>query len=140
MQVSKIISIYLLAVPRKLYEVERERAFGTKSESRSVISDSLRPHGLQPTTLLHPWDFPGKSTAVGCHFLLKQKSQPKKQCPQGEKSHHVSCASSNTTLFFFFFNFYNIMLVSCVQQSDLIIYIGIYIYLCFLILFHYRLL
>ena len=25
--------------------------------SRSVVSDSLRPHGLQPTRLLHPWDF-----------------------------------------------------------------------------------
>ena len=20
--------------------------------------------------LLHPWDFPGKNTGVGCHFLL----------------------------------------------------------------------
>ena len=39
--------------------------------SRSVVSDSLRPHGLEPTTLLHPWDFPGKSTGVGCHFLLQ---------------------------------------------------------------------
>jgi len=38
--------------------------------SRSVMSDSLRPHGLQPTRLLHPWDFPGKSTGVGCHCLL----------------------------------------------------------------------
>ena len=38
--------------------------------SRSVVSDSLRPHGLQPTRLLHPWDFPGKSTGVGCHRLL----------------------------------------------------------------------
>ena len=28
--------------------------------SRSVISDSLGPHGLQPTSLLCPWDFPGK--------------------------------------------------------------------------------
>ena len=27
-------------------------------------------HGLQPTRLLHPWDFLGKSTAVGCHHLL----------------------------------------------------------------------
>ena len=26
------------------------------------MSDSSRPHGLQPTRLLHPWDFPGKST------------------------------------------------------------------------------
>ena len=38
--------------------------------SRSVVSDSSRPHGLQPTRLLCPWDFPGKSTGVGCHFLL----------------------------------------------------------------------
>ena len=25
---------------------------------------------LTPTRLLHPWDFPGKSTGVGCHCLL----------------------------------------------------------------------
>ena len=38
--------------------------------SRSVMSDSLWPHGLQPTRLLCPWDIPGKNTGVGCHFLL----------------------------------------------------------------------
>ena len=38
---------------------------------RSVVSDSLRPHGLQPTKLLCPWDFPGNSTGVDCHFLLQ---------------------------------------------------------------------
>ena len=38
--------------------------------SRSVLSDPLRPHGLQPTRLLRPWDFPGKSTGAGCHCLL----------------------------------------------------------------------
>ena len=32
------------------------------------MSDSSRPHGLQPTRLLCPWDFPGKSTGVGCHY------------------------------------------------------------------------
>ena len=37
--------------------------------SRSVVSYSSRPHGLQPTRPLHPWDFPGKSTGVGCHHL-----------------------------------------------------------------------
>ena len=37
--------------------------------SCSVVSDSSRPHGLQPTRLLLPWDFPGKSTGVGCHCL-----------------------------------------------------------------------
>ena len=32
---------------------------------------TLRPHGLQPTRLLRPWDFPGRSTGVGCHCLLR---------------------------------------------------------------------
>ena len=31
----------------------------------------LRPHGLYPARLLCPWDFPGKNTGVGCHFLLQ---------------------------------------------------------------------
>ena len=42
--------------------------------SLSAVSDSCRPHGLQPTRLLHPWDFPGKSTGVGCHCLLQGHS------------------------------------------------------------------
>ena len=33
------------------------------------MSDSERPHGLQPTKLLHPWDFPGKSQ-LKCKFQL----------------------------------------------------------------------
>ena len=40
-------------------------------ESRSVVPDSVRPHGLQPAKLLRPWDFPGKDTGVGCHALLQ---------------------------------------------------------------------
>ena len=39
--------------------------------SCSVMSDSLKPHGLQPTRLLCPWDSPGKNTGVCCHFLLQ---------------------------------------------------------------------
>ena len=38
--------------------------------SRSVVSEPLRPHGLQPTRLLCPWDSPGKSTGAGCHVLV----------------------------------------------------------------------
>ena len=41
------------------------------SVSCSVVSDSLRPHGLQPSRLLCPWDSPGKNTGVGCHALLQ---------------------------------------------------------------------
>ena len=39
------------------------------------MSDPQRPHGLQPTRLLHPWDFPGTSTGVGCHCLLRLVAQ-----------------------------------------------------------------
>ena len=38
--------------------------------SHSVVSNLQQPQGLQPTRLLHPWDFPGKSTGVGCHCLF----------------------------------------------------------------------
>ena len=37
----------------------------------SVVSDSVRPHRQQPTRPRRPWDSPGKSTGVGCHFLLQ---------------------------------------------------------------------
>ena len=39
------------------------------------MSDSQRPHGLQPTRLLHPWEFPGKSAGVGCHCLLRNRTE-----------------------------------------------------------------
>ena len=38
----------------------------------SFISDSLLPHGLEPTKLFCPWDFPGKNTGVGFHLLLPE--------------------------------------------------------------------
>ena len=49
--------------------------------SHSVVSNSSQPHGLQPTRLLCPWDFPGKSAGVGCHCLLwgKEISRLKKE-------------------------------------------------------------
>ena len=43
----------------------------------SVLSDSVRPHGLQAARLLCSQDSPGKSTRVDCHALLKQL--PKEQ-------------------------------------------------------------
>ena len=40
-------------------------------EVEPVLSNSLWLHGPEPTRLLHSWNFPGKSTGVGCHFLLQ---------------------------------------------------------------------
>ena len=55
----------VLPFPSPMHESEKWKW------SRSVLSDPQRPHGLQPTRLLHPWDFPGKSTGVGCRCLLR---------------------------------------------------------------------
>ena len=38
----------------------------------SVVCRSSRPHGLKPARLLCPWDFPGKNTRVGCHYLFQR--------------------------------------------------------------------
>ena len=37
----------------------------------SVESEFLHLHSLKPDRLLCPWDYPGKNTGVGCHFLLQ---------------------------------------------------------------------
>ena len=42
--------------------------------SCSAVSNPQWPHGLQPTRLLLPWDFLGRSTGVGCHCLLRETS------------------------------------------------------------------
>ena len=39
---------------------------------QSLSPDSLQPHGLLPVRLFSPWNFPGKDTGVGCHFLLQR--------------------------------------------------------------------
>ena len=37
----------------------------------SVVFNSVLPHGLQPASLLCPWNCPGKNTGAGCHSLLQ---------------------------------------------------------------------
>ena len=66
--------------PSPMHESEKWKG------SRSVVSDSSRPHGLQPTRLLCTWDSPGKNTGVGCHFLLQcmkveSESEVAQSCP-----------------------------------------------------------
>ena len=45
----------------------------------------MRPHRRQPTRFCCPWDYPGKNTGVGCHFLL--------QCMKGKSESEVSQSS-----------------------------------------------
>ena len=51
-----------------------------------VVSGSVQPHRQQSTRLPRPWDSRGKSTGVGCHFLLqcrkvKSESEVSQSCP-----------------------------------------------------------
>ena len=48
--------------------------------------NSVRPHRWQLTRLPCAWDFPGKNTGVGCHFLLqcmkvKSEREVAQSCP-----------------------------------------------------------
>ena len=55
--------------------------------SRAVVYYSSRPHGLQPTRLLRPWDFPSKSTGVGCHCCITTgQSSPSRSSIELEES------------------------------------------------------
>ena len=58
-----------LPFPSLMYESEKWKW------SRSVMSNSSRPHELQPTRPLCAWDFPGKTAGVGCHCLLRFNGQ-----------------------------------------------------------------
>ena len=64
-----------------------------------VMADSLRPHGLWPIRLLHPWDFPSKNTGLDCHFLLhnigighvkREEWQKKRSDGNRDKIHHTN--------------------------------------------------
>ena len=62
--------------------------------SRTGVSDSLQPFGLQPTRLFCPWGFSSRSVGGGCHFP-----------PPGESSLprdpiRISCVSCTAGRFF----------------------------------------
>ena len=60
----------------------------------SVMSDSLRPHGLLPARLLCSWNFPGKNTGVGCHFLLQGIFPRRSSLSRGQTQ--ISCISCSS--------------------------------------------
>ena len=65
------------------------------------MSDSVRPQRQQPTRLPHPWNYPGKNTGVGCHFLLqrmqvKSESEVAQSCPT--LSNPMDCSLSGSSV------------------------------------------
>ena len=78
-----------LPFPSPMHESEKWKG------SRSVVSNPQRPHGLQPTRLLHPWDSPGKRTAgAECLCLLWTMSECNTNelwVPETRKGGHTKC-------------------------------------------------
>ena len=67
----------------------------------TVMSDSVQPHRRQPTRLPCPWDSPGKSTGVGCHFLLqgmKVKSESELAQSYPTLSDRIDCSQSGSSI------------------------------------------
>ena len=73
----------------------------------------MRPHRWQPTRFPCPWDFPGKNTGAGCHFLLqcmkeKSESEVAQSCPipsnpmdcspPGSSAHGICCTNPESEL------------------------------------------
>ena len=56
--------------PRLAHREHRWSRMCTCAQSL-VMLESSWPRGLQPARLLCPWEFPGRNTGVGCHFLLQ---------------------------------------------------------------------
>ena len=61
----------------------------SESEVAQLCPTLSDPMYWQPSRLLHPWDFPGKSTGVGCHWngLLCLLPKLAKYCLFGQKKH-----------------------------------------------------
>ena len=59
------------------------------------MPDSQRPHGPQPTRLLSPWDFPGKSTGVGCHCLLHYLTTVTTKKNSWDRQYNLFCGVFN---------------------------------------------
>ena len=57
--------------PNTIFSISQILHGISKCVSRSAVSDSLQPHGVQTSRLLCPWSFPGKNTGVGCHSHLQ---------------------------------------------------------------------
>ena len=85
MQYIKKLYVTVIAEPIQHWWIFLDNSLNYVVSSHSTVSVLVtqlyltlcHPMGLQWARLLHPWDFPGKNTEVGCHFLLRGSSQPR---------------------------------------------------------------
>ena len=91
------------------------------SESRSVISYSLRPHGLYS-----PWNAPGQNTGKGSHSLLQwifptqgsNPGLPHCNCILYQLRYQESRRSEACSLFFFFSFFFFIVVGFVIHWNE----------------------
>ena len=70
-----LLKVVLCPLPS--YFISRSRWVGLKQSPlwREVTQSCLtlcNPMDCSPAKPLYPWDFPGKNTGVGCHFVLQE--------------------------------------------------------------------
>ena len=128
MVVYKICYFYtILSAAAAVYLLSRVQLFAT--------------HGLQPSRLLCPWDFPGKNTGVGCHFLLPRIFLTQGSNPLGRQTlYHWATWEAicilficNSSLLFFFFQLsrdFSILIVF--SKKCLLVLLIISFWCCFL--------
>ena len=71
LQVNKTTAVYSFPWTYREPETRKYSCSANESVSRSIMSECMWPHGLEPTRLLYPWNSPGKNTGVGCCALLQ---------------------------------------------------------------------
>ena len=114
-----------------LYSLKGKHLYAVHTWSESEVAQSC-PTLCDPmdTRLLHPRDFLGKSTGVGCHFLLQrifptQGSNPGlPHCRQ--MLYHLSHQGSPRQLFFTFLRAeysYNCLESFCMEQFSFLLYL-----------------
>ena len=59
-----------MIIPEHLTTPSHSSYMKVKVKLLSRVRLFVTPWTVACTRLLHPWNFPGKSTGVGCHFLL----------------------------------------------------------------------
>ena len=78
---TKVHIVKAMVSPVVVYRCEswtRKKAEKSESESCSIVSDSLQPHGLYVAhqAPLSTWEFPSKNTRVDCHFQRFDAFEP----------------------------------------------------------------
>ena len=71
LQLMKSIQVHFLKIRKNTFQQAFNFGIADEVKVALVVSDSVWPHGLQPTRLLRPRDSTGKNTGVGCRFLLQ---------------------------------------------------------------------